>query len=393
MKPLRRVLFWTHLAAGTIAGVVILVMSATGALLALKPQILAAIEADVRVVQPPAADAPRLSVQTLLDRARESGSRAQPTAITLQADRTQAAAIALGRDGTIYVDPYTGRVVGSGSARVQAAFRSIEDWHRWLAASDENRGAARSVTAACNLAFLVLALTGPFLWMPRTWSWQSVRAVLWFRRQRSGRARDFNWHNAVGIWCAPVIVVLTLTGVVMSYPWANDVLYRLAGSTPPARPSVAGGGARQEGGAGRAPKAAAMDLDQAWTLAAERLPTWRSITLRLPARGAGPVSLSMVDARSWNQFARSQLTVDATTGRVVKWEPYDESSRGQKLRGWFRFAHTGELAGLPGQIVAGVASAGGALLVWTGLALALRRLVGWRLWVRLRRPREVEAFD
>jgi len=30
MKPIRTVLFWAHLAAGTVAGVVILIMSVTG---------------------------------------------------------------------------------------------------------------------------------------------------------------------------------------------------------------------------------------------------------------------------------------------------------------------------------------------------------------------------
>jgi uncharacterized iron-regulated membrane protein len=394
VKPLRSVLFWLHLAAGSIAGAVILVMSVTGALLALKPQILAAIEADARRVAAPPAGAARLAVQALLDRVRDVSPQAQPTAITLQADPAQAAAVALGRDGTIYVDPYTGRVTGSGSTRAQAAFRSLEDWHRWLGVSDENRSAARSVTAACNLAFFVLAITGPFLWLPRTWSWSNVRAVLWFRRQRSGRARDFNWHNAVGIWCAPALVVLTLTGVVMSSPWANALLYRLAGSTPPPQAGPAGGVRTDGAGASRPPTPAApMNLDGARALAEARVPTWRSIALRLPARGAGPVSLSIVDARSWNQFARSNLTVDASSLRIVRWEPYEESSAGQKLRGWFRFSHTGELAGMPGQIVAGVASAGGALLVWTGLSLALRRLAGWRAWARRRRPREVEAFD
>jgi hypothetical protein len=42
-----------------------------------------------------------------------------------------------------------------------------------------------------------------------------------------------------------------------------------------------------------------------------------------------------------------------------------------------RFAHTGEVAGIVGQTVAGLASAGGALLVWTGLALAWRRFRSW----------------
>src|SRR5262249_19716021 len=129
----------------------------------------------------------------------------------------------------------------------------------------------------------------------------------WFRRHRSGRARDFNWHNTVGIWCAPVVVVLTATGVVMSYPWANNLLYRLAGSEPPQQ--QAAGGARPDiAGGGRAPASSGAsepsNLDAAWALAEARVPTWRSITMRLPARGTQPLSLSIVDARSWNQFAR-----------------------------------------------------------------------------------------
>jgi uncharacterized iron-regulated membrane protein len=43
-KRARTLLFWCHLPAGVLGGVVILVMSATGALLALKPQILNRID-------------------------------------------------------------------------------------------------------------------------------------------------------------------------------------------------------------------------------------------------------------------------------------------------------------------------------------------------------------
>jgi len=182
--------------------------------------------------------------------------------------------------------------------------------------------------------------------------------------------------------------------VVMSYPWASAMLYRLAGSVPPPQTGP-GGGARSAGAAvNRIAATGAVNLDEAWALAEGRMPTWRSMTLRLPARPGAPAVLSIVDARSWNQFARSQLTVypSGDARRAAKWEPYDDSSRGQKLRGWFRFAHTGELAGVPGQVIAGAASAGGALLVWTGLSLAIRRLVCWRLSARLR-PRAVEAFD
>ena len=133
-------------------------------------------------------------------------------------------------------------------------------------------------------------------------------------------------------------------------------------------------------------------LDRLWQLPAAQAPGWQSIALRLPARGT-IVSASIVDGRSWNQFARSTLTVDAAAGRVVAWEPYDAMSAGQKLRPVFRFTHTGEIAGWPGQLIAGVASAGGALLVWTGIALAVHRLFGWRSWPARRRGRETAAAD
>ncbi|MDQ3255167.1 MAG: PepSY domain-containing protein, partial [Acidobacteriota bacterium] len=75
---------------------------------------------------------------------------------------------------------------------------------------------------------------------------------------------------------------------------------------------------------------------------------------------------------------RAQLTLNPTSGEVVRWEPFSSFSRGRRLRSFLRFAHTGEVAGLIGQTVAGLASLGGAMLVWTGLALAWRRWCAWR---------------
>jgi uncharacterized iron-regulated membrane protein len=47
------------------------------------------------------------------------------------------------------------------------------------------------------------------------------------------------------------------------------------------------------------------------------------------------------------------------------------------MRTWMRFIHTGEAFGFIGQAIAGIASLGGAVLVWTGLALSWRRLLAW----------------
>ena len=57
----------------------------------------------------------------------------------------------------------------------------------------------------------------------------------------------------------------------------------------------------------------------------------------------------------------------------MRWEPFSSLTAGRRARSWLRFAHTGEVAGVVGQTVAGLVTAGGAVLVWTGLALAWRR--------------------
>ncbi len=411
MKPLRTVVFWLHLAAGVIAGLVILVMSATGAVLAFKPQILNRVDRAVRFVEPESS--PRLSPSQLLATARASRPDIQPASLVFDRNPSASVAVGLGREGTIYVNPYTGAVLGEGSAGAQRFFRGVEDWHRWLNVSADNRAAGRWATGAGNLIFLGLAISGIFLWWPHKWLPQHVKAILVFRRTTSGRARDFNWHNVIGFWCAPVLIVLTATAVVMSYPWANRLVYQLAGSPLPAaregggrggqpqaargegrgrgdaRGGRAGGGQPRAGGERAARVAVPLpdNLDQLWARAEGHLPTWQTITMRLPERPDAPVSFTMSDAQHWNAFARSQLTLDAATADVVRWEPYAGTSRGQKWRGWVRFGHTGELGGVAGQFFAGIASLGGVVLVWTGLALAVRRLVGWRLWRRLAAPR------
>ena len=94
----------------------------------------------------------------------------------------------------------------------------------------EGRETGRAVTGAANLAFLVLVVTGPILWWPRRGS----RPVAFFQRGLAGRARDFNWHNVLGIWSALPLLVVVTTATVFSYDWANALLFRMVGEAPPA---------------------------------------------------------------------------------------------------------------------------------------------------------------
>jgi uncharacterized iron-regulated membrane protein len=418
----RKVLFWTHLVAGVTAGVVIFIMSITGAALALQPQILLWAERDQRTVAPPSPDAQWLGPDALLGRVRDAQPTLVVTGLTLEHDRTLAAVVTLTKaeappagappapQTTLWVNPYTGAVVGQLDATTpwRRFFRVSTDWHRWLAMNGENRPIGRWITGVSNAAFLVLALTGMYIWLPRVWSRVAVRAVGWFRTGLSGKARDFNWHNVLGIWSAPVLVVLTFTGMCISFPKTYDVIYSITWMQRPPAPAgpqaQAGPGPQgpREGGQRPAPNgsgprepsaetaARPIVLDAVWPVAESHLPTWRSIAMRLPQRAGQPVTFTINDRERINPMARSTLTVDPVNARVVRWEPYEQLASGQRLRTWMRFGHTGELWGITGQVIAGLASAAGCVLVWTGLALAWRRFMAWRT---RRRREETVAID
>lgn len=366
--PFRKAVFWVHLVVGVAAGIVILVMAATGTLLMYERQITEWADRGYRSA-PPSPGAARLPVEVLVAQALKTDSKATPASITLQADPDAPAAVSLGRNRSVYINPYTGQILGEGSKTVRAFFRKVTDWHRWLGAQDDRRDAARAVTGACNLGFLFLVLSGVYLWVPRIWTRRQFRNVLWFRRGLSSKARDFNWHNVFGSWAAIPLALIVFSGVVISYPWASNLVYRLTGEKPPERQGSPGG-ERRGTSEGQLP----LDgLDRALAVAERQVPEWKSIALRLPSEADAPLAFTIYQGQRGRPDLRGQLTVDRARGEAVRWEPYSTQSRGQKLRAWLRWIHTGEAGGILGQTIAGLASACGALLVWTGLSLAWRR--------------------
>jgi uncharacterized iron-regulated membrane protein len=369
MKRLRKIIFWCHLPVGVLAGVVILIMCVTGVLLAYEKQITSWADTRGYRSAPPNAETLHLPVETLITKAREARG-SNPSAITLKSDPAAPAEIAFGREATLFVNPYSGQVLGEGSRGVRSFFRTVTEWHRWLGAKGDNRNVARAITGACNLGFLFLVTSGFYLWWPRNWNWKALRNVTWFRRGLPAKGREFNWHNTIGFWCAPALFVVVISAVVISYTWAGNLVYRIAGETPPAPRA-------NQSPQGPPSADAATQLNSAWLVAERQVGDWRSISLQLPASASAPLTFNIDRGTGGQPQKRGQLVLDRTTGAVTRWEPFSSNTRGRQLRSILRFAHTGEVAGVAGQTIAAIVSLGGAVLAFTGLGLAFRRLYGW----------------
>jgi len=377
----RKILFWIHLVAGLLVGSIVLVMSVTGVLLAYERQILATLDRDYNMERP--AGSQRLSPEQLLATVT---SGATPSAITLRSNPNEPVQLTVGQQGASYLNPYTGQVLGSGSEPARNFFREVRNWHRWLATDEKDREMGKAITGASNAAFLFLVVSGLYLWFPRQWIWPQFRAVMLFRSGLSGKAWNFNWHNAIGFWTCVPLFVIVLGGMVISYPWASDLVYTATGSKPPAR---GGGGRGGRGGEGRQALPLSVrtaGVDAQWARVEKEAGAWKSISLRVPDSAQAPLVFTVDEGDGGQPQKRSTVTVNRQSDTVER-TTFQDGSAGQQWRSWLRFTHTGEYYGLIGQTIAGIASLGAVFLVWTGVAMTLFRFNAWRR----RRNRQPEA--
>lgn len=376
--PLRRIVFWIHLLAGLIAGVVIAIMSATGIAIAFEEEILAWIDRDVSRIEAPATPgAASLSIAELTQRIAAERPDFAVNAVAVSSDPLAAYEFHAGRDGLLYVDPYTGAMRESEAHAAHDFIHKLEEWHRWLGAKDGLNSTARLVTGVCNLAFVVLCVTGLYLWFPRRWSRRALRPLLGFVRGYRGKARDYNWHTVFGFWSLPVLFVLAVTAVAISFEWGHRLVFILTGEEPPK--------ARNYGMMAVPPPVVPLPVPDAAPLAAEawivslrrEFPEWQKIQIRLPAEisltAPKPINGGVTLPDYMPSRAYVPVALDPFTGEVLQAVRFTDRSAGLQARVWIRFLHTGAAFGLPGKIIATLATAASLVLVWTGFALSWRR--------------------
>jgi uncharacterized iron-regulated membrane protein len=377
----RRILFWAHLCSAITAGVFILVMSATGVLLTYEHQMVDRKAHGNHIAS--TGNAQVLDADQLAQIAREASPGARPSLVFV-ADPTAPVTVTRGRDASLLLNPVDGSVINDAAAGQREFFRVVENWHRRLAG--DNTSTRAKLIDYGNLLFLFIVVSGIYIWLPQVWRWRNLRGLMFFQtRYVNANVRDFNWHHVFSFWMLIPLFVISLSGVVMSFDWANRLVYAAYGEEAPQRRGAqappGGPAAQGPGGAGNGTVAAQQPSTRA-TLESLRLaaitqtPGWNKLTL--PLAVDGPQVEVSLDLKSTERRPPRQTvllsTIDASVIRVQPPQAAAQTS-GQKARNWMRFAHTGEQYGIVGQTIAGIASLAACFLVYTGFALAWRRLI------------------
>ncbi len=385
LPGLSPVLFQIHWFIGITAGMVLMVVGVTGALLSYQDEILRALNPGVLTVA--ARPEPTLPPAELIRRIEAaSGGRVASLTLAAAPDRparaflTPREAPAPGtrpRRELRLADPRDGSLLGTPVG--EGFFRTTRELHRWLLAGAEGR----IVVGVSTIALVVLSLTGLYLrWPRRVLSWRA-----WFRIDPKLRGRALLWrlHAVIGTWVLPLYVLAGLTGLFWSFDWYRSALFDLTGAP---RPNAEAGPPRGEGsqgqgegrarGEGRAARPA-VDLDAAWAVFLRERPDYATAQLRLPNPGQ-PLRITYVEAEAAHEDARSSIAINAA-GEVVEHRRYAGQPLGHRLIGSMLALHSGSYFG----------PLGTALMMVASLAMPLFGITGWILYLGRRRMKAARA--
>ncbi|MEO0613870.1 MAG: PepSY-associated TM helix domain-containing protein [Pseudomonadota bacterium] len=153
-------IFWTHLSAGVAAGLFILIMSATGILLAYERQIVAAAEmrhmkslATTRSNDTPASvtNAP-LALPDLFDATLAMGGERPVTHLKIHNHPHTPVIVLSGRRTIGYLDR-RGNAVDEPAAGTNAFFSRVRGLHRWQTLTGKKSDIGKTITGLANLVF------------------------------------------------------------------------------------------------------------------------------------------------------------------------------------------------------------------------------------------------
>ncbi|MDQ8202587.1 PepSY-associated TM helix domain-containing protein [Pelagicoccus sp. SDUM812003] len=377
----RKTIFWIHLLSGIAAGTVIAIMSATGIAIAFEAEILDWMDRDLSAVEVPADAPPALSIDELLARLSEEFPDFKATAIQTFPEADKAYKILQGRDRLIYANPYTGAFAESQAGPAHHVLHTIEEWHRWLGAKEGPTSTGRLITGVSNLAFLILCLTGLYLWFPRAMKSRLFKKALFFNKKVRGKARDFNRHNVFGIWNLPVLIVLVGTAVVISFGWGHKLVFQVLGEEPPQFRDFRMLMVKPPALPDHPVDATPLPYQEIADKIASAFPEYNLLWINLPhssqpEQGLQPLNVAVYLPAPFQSAGYTPISVDPITGDILQATRFEERSAGMQARVWVRFLHTGEAFGLIGKIIATVATAASLILVYTGFALSWCRFFG-----------------
>ena len=349
-----------HLWLGLSSGLIVFIVSLTGAIFTFQDEIRDAVE-PWRLVAVPARAVP-LPPSRLRAAAVAGHPGATPTWTTYYAPNRSATVSFTDPAGGSYVaalDPYTGRVLHEQDVTTDF-FVIVQALHMYLLLPP---AVGEWVVGVAIAIFLGLLGTGLVLWWPKRRPERRQRLTIkWGARWRR---LNYDLHQVLGFYIAAGAFIIALTGLFMSFGSWLQVASLMANAghhypleeAPPTVPVL-----RQDRAAARPP------IDFMYRQVRQHSPT-ADMVLIGPAPDRRQPVYCLAYAKALHFYHRDEYHFHPVSGQLLRALPHAGKSPGKKLGDLNYDLHTGQLLGLGGKIVAFLVSLLAASLPVTGTLL------------------------
>jgi uncharacterized iron-regulated membrane protein len=362
---MRRIILNIHLFLGVSAAFFLLILSATGMVIAFEHDIDRWLHPSLWLVKPLGRQLPE---QELIRIAERTYSPARVVTVQVFSRPDVVQILQMSDRGSVYIDPWSGSIRGrvAGPTRTQKWLGYIHQLHLRLIpdpASTPSLSAPGKLIVSCaGLAMCLLVPTGFILWW-RTRTTSIQWSGSWFRV-------FFDVHRVVGIYAFVLLFVSAFTGVLIGFDFAEKIIYSAMHSPMPTRlkPPLA------EESAGRP----SITVDQAMSAARNAIAGSIITQVRLPANAKSAFTVSVRTPLDYSIGGAVPIPiyVDPYSGRAVQVQDLFVESPGYRMVRLNRAIHTGDYWGTPGNILMALSSLIVGVMVVTGTIIRIKKLSG-----------------
>jgi uncharacterized iron-regulated membrane protein len=346
-----------HLWIGLASGLVVFVVAVTGAIYVFSDEIIYQLRQDAIHVEPRAEET--LPLSTLWKQIQiDSGTSDELWRIDVF-NRPDKSWVFNGRKNSpeaitylglvdywesFYVDPYSGELLQIYDEE-KDFFNVVKLIHYSLLL---NFRYGKPIVGISTIIVVLMLMSGIYMWWPRNKKLRGQKFLFQWKIGTSWKRKNLDLHNILGFYVSSVVVIIALTGLVYVYPSFRSLVYMVgAGTTVPQDIPRVESVLRDS--------KLEFPLDHALNQTRQLHPTAELFTFSPPANSRGTISVR-VQQKVGARYVAHDLQFDQYSGELLRERNHADLNSGEKLLAANYDIHVGAILGIPGKILAFVAS-------------------------------------
>ncbi len=336
---LKKFFYKVHLTLGLTIGLILIVSGLSGSILSFEKEILRFINFNTYTILVPNKE--KIPIKNLLKIFKERKINVEISSISFSNIDSLSVYIK-GKNKEdkkeildYYINPYTSKILPKVKGEV--FFRTVESMHRRLLLKDFGK----QVIGISSISFLILILSGVYLYLPRLKRKLSKRSF--FTLKSKGKYSLNKIHSLIGICFMPFYLFAVLTGLNWSYDWYNKTIYKLMDVDKPLRTIIKNLDDQNNYKLDEVSKAIQM-FDSII------LHKYKYSLVKIPKNGT-IYSFLYMDENAKHRRERNKLVLDIKSKEVLKHERFENNTQKKQIMISMLTLHTGEYFGIIGQIL------------------------------------------